>query len=326
MQKSKNVRIIGSGIHLPNMVRTSNELEDVLNLEHGWTEKRTGIKTRRVSGDCSLIDLYVNASVEAVRNASRRSVDHITICQDYSGREVGRVFGSVCDAMSNIGVETKNASFAMGFPHCAGYVSGLKNSFYELKNTKKENALVVGASKLFDCFNPVSPETSVLWGDGAGALVLSSQDAQEGLGLLYFKEITSPEQYFEFTHSEDGHPYVKMDGKGVYKFVIRNVPNLIRAGLSEASEEIGEDIGLDKISLFLFHQANKRMIQAVQEELGLPQDRFLINVDTLGNTGVASIPIAYHQARCDGRVRPGEYYVICGFGVGMQANMALIKA
>lgn len=297
---------------MPEKIVSSEDLEQKLGLEKGWIEKRTGIKSRRWADD--LVQLYVNASLDAVKNAGVQGIDTIVVCWDAPDNRHLPIPSEVHSALKPTAAMAPNVEYVEGFPYCSGFLSALNYARLKIENGESQGVLVAAASKLSEYCHPKQKESSVLWGDGAGALVLAPSTKQEILGRHYQSE---KDECFEWERYEDGKKAIRMDGSKVYRFVTTQVPKNIEELLAKTGYDAQD------VSLFIFHQANERMLRKIQEILNLRDDQVFSNVAEYGNTGVASIPIAYHQSK--ERLKSGDLYVMCGFGRGLTINSTLLQ-
>jgi 3-oxoacyl-[acyl-carrier-protein] synthase-3 len=204
---------------------------------------------------------------------------------------------------------------------CSGFVYGLITASQFVKNNACRNALVIGAESLSRTANIADVQTYPLFGDGAGAVLVSpgGEDDQQTSGILAYEMgaagdlghlITLPGIDSRPPFDHDAR-YVSMDGRAVFKWAVRKLPELVAQVLHTA------DLTLDDLDLVVFHQANRRIIEAAAEAMVLPDDKVFLNVERYGNTSAASIPLALDEALRQGRIAPDSRVLLCGFGAGL---------
>ena len=311
---TKYARISGSGIFLPETIVGNREIEKDLGLDSGWIERRTGIKERRYALDRKIEDLYVEASLSAVRSCNPKTIDTIVVCWDVQSESRGLPVPAIIHKALKTETDAREVDYIEGFHYCTGFLKGLDYARLRIEGGRSEGALVVAASKLSDYFHQNQKETSVLWGDGAGALVLEPSDTSEFIGYAYHSEM---DEYFKYTTEKNGKISIQMNGQKIYRLVVNQVPRNIRKLFDNS------DCRIEDTKLFLLHQANGRMLRRIQEELGLKDEQMFLNLPHYGNMGVASLPVLYHETR--DMLKKGDLYVLCGFGRGISVNSLLLR-
>jgi 3-oxoacyl-[acyl-carrier-protein] synthase-3 len=213
---------------------------------------------------------------------------------------------------------------------CSGFVFSLSTATAYVRSGMYRNVLVIGAELLTRFLDYTDRNTCVLFGDGAGAVILSASDEPGGLlgidmysdgsgrdGIIFpaggSARPTSPE-----TIAEGGH-FVHMAGKDVYRYATRQLAESAQAALRDAG------LAVDDIDQFLFHQANIRIIESVQNAIGIPPEKTYLNIERYGNTSAASVPMALVEAVADGRIQPGDRLLMAAFGAGYTAGAAVFQ-
>lgn len=315
-----NVGIIGTGKYVPDKVLTNQDLEQMVETSDEWITSRTGIKERRIaSAEQATSDLAVEAAKNALKSAGLTGEDVeliivATITPDMAFPSVS------CILQEKLGAKHA-AAFDLSAA-CSGFIYALANAQALLKSGMYKNALVVGAETLSKITDYTDRNTCILFGDGAGAVVLG--EVPEGRGFRSF-ELGADGSGGELLHLQAGgsrmpaseetiknkQHYIYMNGREVFKFAVRI--------MGSAAEKVLKKADMDKseIDLLVPHQANIRIIQSAVERLDLEPDKCVINVDKYGNVSAASIPLALVEAVEEGRVQAGDRLVLVGFGGGL---------
>ncbi|GIP36763.1 3-oxoacyl-ACP synthase III [Paenibacillus sp. J31TS4] len=314
------VGILGTGKYVPERVLTNHDLEQMVDTNDEWIRTRTGMSERRiVSPEQASSDLAYEASKIALEKAgiTADQLDLIvvaTITPDMAFPSTS------CILQEKLGAR-RAAAFDLSAA-CSGFIYGLANAANFIATGTYKYALVVGAECLSKITDYTDRNTCILFGDGAGAVVLGA--VPEGRGFRSFElgadgsggellkiegggsRLPSSQQSLE----EKRH-YIQMAGSEVFKFAVRI--------MGSAAEEALRKAGIEKseIDLLVPHQANIRIIQASLNRLELPEDKCMINLDKYGNVSAASIPIALAEADEQGRLQEGDCVVLVGFGGGL---------
>ena len=301
-------RFKGWGIGLPERIVTNDELSQTLDTSDEWITERTGIRERRIGG--SAVELGVIAGHNALADAGV-SVDDIDflllatttpdrLCPS-SATMIAARMGLTCPAMD------VNAA-------CSGFMYAVRTA-QGLLETGNRRILVIGSENLSRWVDWSDRNMAVLLGDGAGAAVLE-YDAN-GNDLLSFV-LGADGNAADLLTCEHGG-YFWMDGKEVFRRAVRVVVDSAERALESAG------ITADQLSLVIPHQANIRIIQAATQRLGVDMDRTVVTLDRYGNTSSSSIPLAFYDARENGRVKSGDYALLTGFGAGMTWASAIVR-
>ena len=313
--------ILGTGSFAPERVVTNDDLALQVETSDEWIRTRTGIRERRLAGPATeTSDLAVAAAHPALAQAGLTPADIdllivATITPDTP------VPACACHVQRKLGVPTHAACFDLNAA-CSGFLYALDTAAALLTSGRYRRALVIGAEKLSRIVDWQDRTTCVLFGDGAGAVVLGTSE-EPGRGLLGTRLggdggnadlLCVPPA----TPGERG-PFLRMRGKEIFKLAVR--------AMDDAAREILEQQGLraDQVALVIPHQANQRIIDAIAEYLELPPDRFFVNVDRYGNTSAASIPLALDEAHRAGRIRRGDLVLLVAFGAGLTYGSALLR-
>lgn len=320
--------ILGTGSELPSKVVTNHDLEKMVETSDEWITVRTGIKERRVLEEGKgNADMAFRAAQRALKDAQIEATDLNaiimgTVTPDY-------VFPSSACVLEDMLGARNVFSFDVGAA-CSGFLNALSVADSFIRTGQINNALVVGSDALSRLLNWQDRGTCILFGDGAGAVVLGA--SENGSGILstrlrtdgsYVKTLyvpaggslkpATPETVRRNEHT------ITMNGKEVFKIAVRSMEEISRQALVEA------DVQVSEVSLVIPHQANRRIIVALAERLGIPMERVMVNLDKYGNTSAASIPVALDEAKRQGRIKPGDIVLLNAFGAGFAWGAAVIK-
>lgn len=316
----KNVGILGVGMFVPEDILTNKDLEKIVDTNDEWITERTGIKERRISQkDVPTSELAALAAERALENAGMTIKDIDLIVVGTSSPDM--FYPSVgCLVQAKLKAE-KIPSFDVQ-AGCSGFSYGLVIATQFIRTGMYKNVLLIGADEITKMINWSDRNTCVLFGDGAGALVVGEVDAPYGiLGAFMGSDGTGGELLkfpaggtrfpaTEETVKQNLHS-VHMDGNEVFKFAVRV--------MGEAAVKALDDAGLkeEDINWLIPHQANMRIIQSAAKRVKLPLEKVIINLDKYGNTSSASIPLALEEAVRDGRIKKGDIVLMVGFGAGL---------
>ena len=314
-------RIIGTGSYLPEKVLTNRDLESTVDTSDDWIVTRTGIRQRHIAADHQLAsDLGFEAARRAIASAGISSEDLGLIIVATTTADM--IFPSTaCILQAKLGVHTAPAFDVQAV--CSGFIYALSTADLFIRSGQCRYALVVGAEVYSRILDWSDRSTCVLFGDGAGAVVLAAGDTP---GLIasrlhadgsYSGILSVPGQVCH--GGVRGKPFVTMEGNAVFKFAVKV--------LSDVVEEVLQAGNLDKsaIDWLIPHQANLRIIEATARRLGLPMERVVVTVERHANTSAASIPLALDEAVRDGRIRPGQHVVLEAVGGGFAWGACLLS-
>jgi 3-oxoacyl-[acyl-carrier-protein] synthase-3 len=313
--------IIGCGHYLPKKVITNHDLSTVLDTSHEWIVERTGIHKRHFAADGELTsDLATVAAWEALKAAglTPQDIDLIivaTVTPD-------RTFPSTATIVqSKLGC--KGLAFDVSAA-CSGYILALSTADHYLRLGSMKTALVIGAETFSRIIDPQDRKTYVLFGDGAGAVILRAENNPGNRGVLH-TSMHSDGTYGDLLYTDGGPSlsgtagYIRMLGREVFKHAITKLANSALEALAH------ENISIQELDWLVPHQANIRIIEAIAERLNLSSDRVVITVDEHANTSAASIPLALCKAVSDGRIQPGHLILHEAIGGGLVWGSALIR-
>jgi 3-oxoacyl-[acyl-carrier-protein] synthase-3 len=315
-------KIIGTGSYLPAKVLTNFDLEKIVETSHDWIVSRSGIVERRIASENELTsDLALQASLRAVESAgiSADEIDLVIVATTTPDQ----VFPSTaCILQDKLGIKNCGAAFDMQAV-CGGFVYAMNTADLYIRGGQARTALVVGAEVLSRILDWNDRTTCVLFGDGAGAVVLR---ASETPGIIASK-LHADGSHRGMLKAEgnirngevQGDPFIKMEGQAVFKFAVKVLSDVVEEVLAENHLQ-GSDI-----AWLVPHQANIRIMEATAKKLGLSMDNVIVTVATHGNTSAASIPLALDTAVRDGRIKAGQNIILEAVGGGFTWGAVLIR-
>ncbi len=332
LAERRNVRyahIVGWGKYVPTKVVTNADLSRTVDTSDEWIVSRTGIRERRIvaSPKETTATMSIAAAKEALQVAGIAPSELGLIIVATATPEYSFP-ATACVVQDALGAEDAGAfDLSAG---CSGFVYGLAMGAQAISSGAQDCVLVIGAETLSRIVNWHDRETCVLFGDGAGAVVLRGGDAPGGVLSTLLRADGSGGESLMLPAGGSHQPptldtvtqglhYVRMNGREVFRFATRV--------MDKAARQVVADAGLtmDNIEIFIPHQANLRIIQAAARALGMPMEKFFINLDRYGNTSSASIPVALCEAVAAGRIQPGDHVAMVGFGAGLTWAAAVVQ-
>ncbi|MCT7960686.1 ketoacyl-ACP synthase III [Laspinema sp. D1] len=323
------IAITGSGSATPANVLDNQALCQMVETSDEWIESRTGIQSRRVASVTeSLTELATQAAFKAVAMSGIQPTDLDLIVLATSTAD--DLFGSASKIQANLG-----ATGAVAFDltaACSGFLFGFVTAAQFIRTGVYKNVLVIGADVLSRWVDWGDRRTCILFGDGAGAVVMQANTTRDR--LLGFELCSDGTQNdcltLAFQPQEKAltptlsvgqgtYQFIQMNGKEVYRFAVKRVPEVIEKALYRA------DIDVDRVDWLLLHQANQRILDAVAVRLKIPTHKVLGNLANYGNTSAASIPIALDEAVREGKIKPGDVIAAAGFGAGLTWGSAIFE-
>lgn len=321
------VQVVGCGSFVPDQVITNADLNARFGFDANWIEQRTGILERRhCPRDMATSDMAVEAARAALRN-SQLDPDEIellivaTFTPDY------QCPSTACLVQDRLGLDCPAFDAVAA---CAGFMYAVITAAQFVATGNARAALVVGADCNSRIVNPADQRTYPLFGDGAGAVVLTQGDPHQGFLCYQMGSDGSGCPLLDrpaggtrapMTHDalDAGRHFLKMDGRNVFKWAVRL--------LTDTTELLLDKTGLSihDVALYLYHQANVRIISSAAEQLGIPPEKVYNNLQRYGNTSGGSIPLALDEALQSGRIHRGDTVLMCGFGAGLTWGTALVR-
>jgi 3-oxoacyl-[acyl-carrier-protein] synthase-3 len=304
-------KIIGTGSYLPAKTVTNYDLEKIVDTSHDWIVSRSGIQERHFAADdqkCS--DLAYEASLKAIEAAgiSPSDIDLIVVATTSPDMPFP---STACILQHKLGITNGSPAFDMQAV-CGGFIFALNTADLYIRGGQAKTALVVGAEVISRMLDWNDRTTCVLFGDGAGAVVLK---ASEEPGIIASK-LHSDGRHHQLLKAD---PKISMEGQAVFKFAVNSLSSVVEE-LLEQENLTGSDI-----DWMVPHQANIRIIEATAKKLGMTLDNVVVTVANHGNTSAASIPLALDTAVRDGRIKPGQTVIMEAIGGGFTWGASLIK-
>ncbi|HWE88229.1 MAG TPA: beta-ketoacyl-ACP synthase III [Pseudonocardiaceae bacterium] len=310
----------GAGASLPARVVSNGDLTSRLDTSDEWIQRRTGIRTRRwVEPGAATSDLAVDAGARALRSAGLTEVDAVIVATTTPDRLCPATAPDVAARLGMVGVPAHDIAAV-----CTGFLYGLANAVGLIASQAAGTVLLIGAETFSTILDPTDRSTAVIFGDGAGAIVLGAGEPGElgEIGPCVLGSDGSRSDLIQIpaggarqrsagTAVAAAEHYFQMSGKEVFRFAVERMT----AAAQEAVKRSG--LGFEDIDFFLPHQANQRISQTVAKHLDLDAGTVLSNVETVGNTAAASIPILLAEAGADGQVEVGKRLLLVAFGGGL---------
>jgi len=328
MTSKRYAQIVGWGKHVASQVLTNDDLAKMVDTSDDWIRTRTGIVERRIADPretTSTMSIKAARAALQVADVAPEQLDLIivaTATPDY-------LFpATACLVQDALGARRAGAFDLLA--GCSGFVYGLGVGSQLIISGAYENVLVIGAETLSRIMDWTDRNTCVLFGDGAGALLLQASDAPGGVLSFTLGADGSGGDLLMLPGGGSRHPasaetvaqklhYARMNGREVFRFATRIMGQAAKEAIQAA------ELKIDDVDLFIPHQANIRIIQSAAKHLGLPMDKVFVNLDRYGNTSCASIPIAFCEAIEEERIKPGDHLVLVSFGAGLTWASAVVQ-
>src|SRR5438067_10770778 len=317
------ISITGVGAYVPDRVLTNDELSTLVDTSDEWIMERTGIRERRIAApEQALTDLALPAARAALAQAGVEGKDiDLLLCATVTP-------DMMFPTSSALLADTLGAAEAAAYDllaGCTGFMYALAQAYGMLAAGLAERALVVGGDVLSSILDWTDRSTLVLFGDGAGAVVLEKVDHGGFLGFVLGADgggglhLSLPGSGSRRIEDATANGYVHMNGREVFKFATRVLVSSAQALLDECS------VAVEDVDVYVPHQANVRIMDHAVQKLGIPRERMIVNVDRYGNTSSGSIPLALADAAAEGRLTDGKLVLMTGMGAGLTWGSALLE-
>lgn len=315
------IGITGLGVNVPERVVTNDELSEIVDTSDEWIRERTGICERRfATQEEALSDIALPAVKDALTDAG---VQPAEIDLVISATVTPDMLFPTSSAIIADTLEMGDAAAYDLLAGCTGFMYAIAQAYGMLASGLSRRALVVGGDVLSKILDWSDRSTIVLFGDGAGAVVMEPVDRGGFLGFELGADGSGGENLWlpgsGSRHFDDTEGLVKMNGREVFKFATRVLVTSATAVLDQCGK------GVDDVDVYVPHQANRRIIDHATGKLGIPQEKTIVNVDRFGNTSSGSIPLALEDARQSGLLRDGSLVLMTGMGAGLTWGSALIE-
>ena len=320
--------LAGLGTYSPGKVLTNADFERMLDTSDTWIRERTGIRERHIASPEETIAFMAReASVKALAEAGLAATDLDTIIVSTATPD-RPLPSAACDLQALLGAANA-AAFDIGAA-CSGWLYALTVAESMIAAGASRRVLVVGAEKLSAIADYTDRSTAVLFGDGAGAAVVTASDGARGILAAHLKSDGTLAELLYRPGGGSVEPpseqmiknrsyFIRMAGREVFKSAVRS--------MADAADRVLEQAGItsDQVDLLIPHQANIRIIEATAEHAHIPPERLFVNVDRFGNTSSASVPLALDEARQSGRLKPGMVVLLVAFGAGFTWGAILLR-
>jgi 3-oxoacyl-[acyl-carrier-protein] synthase-3 len=323
------IAITGSGSAAPPVVLDNAGMSQIVETSDEWISSRTGIQRRHLAdAQGSLTEIATQAARAAIAMSGITPVDLDLIVLATSTSD--DLFGSASKIQAELGA-IKAAAFDITAA-CSGFIFGMVTAAQFIRTGTYRNVLLIGADLLSRWTDWTDRRTCVLFGDGAGAVVMQAREGGDRLLGFELHSDGSQNHCLNLSYQAEQRALVEgvsvgqgtyqpitMDGREVYRFAVKRVPEVLEKALFHAS------LTVEEVDWLLLHQANQRILDAVAERLNIPSQKVLSNMGEYGNTSAASIPIALDEAVRDGRIQPGDVIAASGFGAGLTWGAAIFR-
>ena len=318
-------KIIGTGSYAPDRVVTNNHLAEIVETSDEWIQERTGVIRRHIVKEETTVSMAAEAGRRALENAgvSAEELDLILVATISSNVILPC---TACEVQRSLGAVNATC-FDLGGAACTGFVLAYNTAEAYLASGVYKTVLIIGSESLSSITNWKDRGTCILFGDGAGAVYVEKCEDGGILGFVQHSDgsrghvLSGACRALEnpFFHQEQTKNYIKMDGREIFSFAVRQIPKTIEEALARAELSAGE------VDLFLLHQANRRIIEGISKRLGVDMDRFPMNLERVGNTSSASIPLLLDEINRKGALKPGMRLVLSGFGGGLTCGACVVE-
>lgn len=327
-RNDRYAHVVGWGMYVPALRRTNHDLATMVDTSDEWITTRTGIKERRIAADHESTATLAIRAAEAALEVANLSAEDLDLVIVASATPEHLFPATACIVQDSLGADRAGA-FDLSAA-CSGFIYGISLAAQAIQTGAINNALVIGSETLSRIVDWEDRETCILFGDGAGAVVLAGRSERGGVLSCTMRADGSGGELLSLPAGGSRNPAsletlaknqhtIKMHGREVFRFATRVMADAARIVVDKAG------ITLDDVALVIPHQANNRIIQTAARRMRIPEDRVYVNLDRYGNTSSASIPIALCEAVAEGRVQAGDNLVLVGFGAGLTWAAAAIE-
>ena len=328
---SLKVKISGTGSYLPDKILSNEDLEKIVDTSDEWITTRTGIKERRIAADTqSTSDLATEAAIAAMSDAGLKS-DEIDLIIVATISPDAFFPSTACYVQKNIGA-INSLCFDVSAA-CSGFLYAMQIAENFISCGQRKNALIIGAEKLSSMVDWEDRNTCVLFGDGAGAAILTADEENQGRRKILSSVLGSDGRQTDILHVPGGGSAcpitpdnadqklnaIRMQGREVYKYAV----NAMRRAAEQVLEK--SQMKVEDVDKLIPHQANLRIIEAITDRMGIPSERTFVNLDKYGNTSAAAVAIALDEANKTKSIKEDDIVLLVAFGAGLTWASSLIK-
>ncbi|HEY4330446.1 MAG TPA: beta-ketoacyl-ACP synthase III [Phycisphaerae bacterium] len=323
-------QIAGTGCVLPERRLTNADLEKLVDTTDDWIVQRTGMRERRIAGPGETTASLGTIAAKRALEDARLSPEDIDLIILGSLTPDMLTPSTACLVQHGLGIKRHIGAFDLNAA-CSGFVYSVATAAQFIQNGSMKHVLVIGSETLSKVIDYTDRNTCILFGDGAGAAVLSRvDDPAAGMQSFHLGANGDGAQFIQIPGGGSLHPctattiaekmhYLKMNGREVYKFAVHQMTESLRMGMESCN------LTAETVKLVVPHQVNQRVIDSATEKMGFPKEKVFINIDRYGNTSAASVPIALDEARKAGRCGNGDWIIMVAFGAGLTWAAATIK-
>ncbi len=322
--------IIGTGSALPEKRITNADLEKLVETDDEWIVQRTGMRERRMAGPGETTSTLATAAARRALDAAAISAQDIDLIITATLTPDMNTPSTACLVQHQLGIQKHIGAFDLNAA-CSGFVYTIATAAQFIQNGSFKNVLVIGAETLTRFVDYTDRNTCILFGDGAGAAVLSaSDDPNRGLQAFTLGANGVGAHLIQIPGGGSLHPataatladkmhYLKMNGREVYKFAVHQMTDSLQQAMTACN------LTADDVKLVVPHQVNQRIIDSATEKMGFPKEKVFINIDRYGNTSAASVAIALDEAIRQGKCGKGDWIIMVAFGAGLTWAAATVK-
>jgi 3-oxoacyl-[acyl-carrier-protein] synthase-3 len=323
-------RVAGIGSYLPEHILSNHDLEKMVDTNDQWIKERTGIERRHIaSKDQCTSDLCLIATENALADAQMKAsdIDFILIATSTPDQVMPNTAAVLQHKLGITSIPCLDVSAA-----CSGFVYGLSVADQFIRTGMYKNILVIGAEIISRLVNYKDRETCILFGDGAGAWILSRTDADANDGIfsthlhangevgdLFVLPAGGSKMPFTQEVLDKGQHYVVMKGREIFRHAVRTLTECCHEALKANNVESSQ------VDWVVPHQANVRILDSVAEYFGIPKEKVIVSLNETGNTSAASIPLAFYMAVKEGKIKRGQMILLAAFGAGLTSGSALMR-
>jgi 3-oxoacyl-[acyl-carrier-protein] synthase III len=314
--------IVGIGSALPKRIMTNHDMAKIVDTTHEWIVERTGIHARHIAGDGETTRSLAVAAAKQALAAAKMDASEIDLIVLATSTPDNTFPATATMVQADLGI-THGAAFDVQAV-CSGFVYALVTADSLIKAGQAKHALVIGSETFSRILDWKDRATCVLFGDGAGAFVLSAAPDSDKRGIVASK-LRSDGRYADKLYVDGGPSttqtvgHLRMEGREVFKHAVTNIASVMQEVLASAH------VAAKDIDWFVPHQANRRILEGTAKKLGISEDRIVLTLDKHGNTSAASIPLAFDVAVKDGRIKPGHTVLLEAMGGGFTWGAALVQ-
>lgn len=313
-------RIIGTGMYVPENIVTNDDLAKLVDTNDEWIRTRVGVERRHIATTETAADMAYEAAKDALENSGIKAEElDLILCSTCSGDDVSPSVS--CMVQNKLGVSCMAYDINAA---CSAFIFLLETAAGYFARKKVKNVLVIGSERISRILDWTERSTCVIFGDGAGAAVLTEGDnylasrfnVNGGDDVIKIPNFIGSSPFFK---NEPISPYIHMQGQETFKYAVSSISRDLPAVLADAG------LSIDDIKYVVPHQANKRIIEAAARRSGIPLEKFFVNIEEYGNTSSASVPIALNELNRSGKLSEGDLLILTAFGGGLACATCLLR-